>query len=37
MESKLITAPTIKDKDYNGIAKKASGCVSWIKKARTNN
>ena len=35
MGSKLITARAVKDKDYDGIAKKASDCVGWIKKART--
>ena len=32
--SKLITAQAVKDKDYDGIAKKASDCIGWIKKAR---
>ena len=35
MGSKLITAQTVKDKDYDGIAKKASECIGWITKART--
>jgi 2-dehydro-3-deoxyphosphogluconate aldolase/(4S)-4-hydroxy-2-oxoglutarate aldolase len=35
MGSKLITAQAVKDKDYDGIAKKASDCIGWIKKART--
>ena len=34
MGSKLITAQAIKEKDYDGIAKKASECIGWIKKAR---
>jgi 2-dehydro-3-deoxyphosphogluconate aldolase / (4S)-4-hydroxy-2-oxoglutarate aldolase len=34
MGSKLITAQAIKDKDYDGIAKKASDCIGWIKNAR---
>ena len=36
MGSKLITAQAVKDKDYAGVAKKASDCISWIKKAREN-
>jgi 2-dehydro-3-deoxyphosphogluconate aldolase/(4S)-4-hydroxy-2-oxoglutarate aldolase len=35
MGSKLITAQAVKDKDYDGIAKKAFDCIGWIKKART--
>ena len=34
MGSKLITAQAVKDKDYDGIAKKASDCIDWIEKAR---
>src|SRR5512139_1334119 len=34
MGSKLITAQAVKEKDYDGIAEKASDCVGWIKKAR---
>src|SRR5512139_2234415 len=34
MGSKLITAQAVKDKHYDGIAKKASECIEWIKKAR---
>lgn len=34
MGSKLITAQAVKDKDYDGIAKRASECTEWIKKAR---
>jgi 2-dehydro-3-deoxyphosphogluconate aldolase/(4S)-4-hydroxy-2-oxoglutarate aldolase len=34
MGSKLITAQAVKDKDFDGILKKASDCVGWIKKAR---
>jgi 2-dehydro-3-deoxyphosphogluconate aldolase/(4S)-4-hydroxy-2-oxoglutarate aldolase len=34
MGSKLITVQAVKDKDYDGIAKKASDCIGWIKKAR---
>ena len=32
--SKLITAQAVKDKDYDGIAKKVSECMDWIKKTR---
>ncbi len=35
MGSKLITTQAVKDKEYDGIAKKASDCIGWIKKART--
>jgi 2-dehydro-3-deoxyphosphogluconate aldolase/(4S)-4-hydroxy-2-oxoglutarate aldolase len=34
MGSKLITTQAVKDKDYDGIAKKASACIGWIKDAR---
>lgn len=34
MGSKLITAQAVKDKDYDGISKRASECTEWIKKAR---
>jgi 2-dehydro-3-deoxyphosphogluconate aldolase/(4S)-4-hydroxy-2-oxoglutarate aldolase len=34
MGSKLITTQAVSDRDYDGIAKKASDCVGWIKKAR---
>ena len=34
MGGKLITARAVKDKDYDGIEKKASDCIGWIKKAR---
>jgi len=34
MGSKLITKQAVQDKDYDGIAKKASDCIEWIKKAR---
>lgn len=34
MGSKLITSQAMKDKDYDGIAQKASECLGWIKKAR---
>jgi len=34
MGSKLITKQAINDKDYDGVAKKASECIDWIKKAR---
>ena len=34
MGSKLITAQAVKDKDYEGIAKKASDCIGWIRMAR---
>jgi len=36
MGSKLITKQAISDKEYDGVAKKASDCVGWIKKAREN-
>lgn len=35
MGSKLITAQAVRDKDYDGVAKKVSDCIGWIKKART--
>lgn len=34
MGSKLITAQAVRDKDYDGIAKKTSECIGWIMKAR---
>jgi len=34
MGSKLITGQAVKDKDFGGIANKASQCVGWIKTAR---
>lgn len=34
MGSKLITKQAVKDKDYDGIAKKVSECMGWIEKAR---
>jgi 2-dehydro-3-deoxyphosphogluconate aldolase/(4S)-4-hydroxy-2-oxoglutarate aldolase len=34
MGSKLITGQAVKDKDFDGIANKASQCVGWIKTAR---
>ncbi len=34
MGSKLVSAQAVKDKDYDGIATKASQCVEWIKRAR---
>jgi len=34
MGSKLITKQAVSDKDYDGIAKKASDCIGWIKNAR---
>jgi 2-dehydro-3-deoxyphosphogluconate aldolase/(4S)-4-hydroxy-2-oxoglutarate aldolase len=34
MGSKLISAQAVKDKDYDGIAKKISECIGWIVKAR---
>jgi len=34
MGSKLITKQAVNDKNYDGIAKKASDCIGWIKKAR---
>jgi 2-dehydro-3-deoxyphosphogluconate aldolase/(4S)-4-hydroxy-2-oxoglutarate aldolase len=37
MGSKLVSAGAVKEKDYDGIAKKVSGCIGWIKKAREAN
>jgi 2-dehydro-3-deoxyphosphogluconate aldolase/(4S)-4-hydroxy-2-oxoglutarate aldolase len=34
MGSKLITAQSVKDKDYDSITKKISECIEWISKAR---
>jgi 2-dehydro-3-deoxyphosphogluconate aldolase/(4S)-4-hydroxy-2-oxoglutarate aldolase len=34
MGSKLITKQSVSEKDYDGVAKKTSDCVGWIKKAR---
>jgi 2-dehydro-3-deoxyphosphogluconate aldolase / (4S)-4-hydroxy-2-oxoglutarate aldolase len=34
MGSKLVSAQAVREKDYDGIAKKASDCIGWIKKAR---
>jgi 2-dehydro-3-deoxyphosphogluconate aldolase/(4S)-4-hydroxy-2-oxoglutarate aldolase len=34
MGSKLITEQSVSEKDYDGVAKKTSDCVGWIKKAR---
>jgi 2-dehydro-3-deoxyphosphogluconate aldolase/(4S)-4-hydroxy-2-oxoglutarate aldolase len=34
MGSKLITKQAVNDKDYDGIAKKTSDCIGWIKAAR---
>jgi 2-dehydro-3-deoxyphosphogluconate aldolase / (4S)-4-hydroxy-2-oxoglutarate aldolase len=34
MGSKLISAQAVKDKDYDGIAKKTSECIGWIRNAR---
>jgi 2-dehydro-3-deoxyphosphogluconate aldolase/(4S)-4-hydroxy-2-oxoglutarate aldolase len=34
MGSKLITPQAVKDKDYDGITKKASECLEWVRKAR---
>jgi 2-dehydro-3-deoxyphosphogluconate aldolase/(4S)-4-hydroxy-2-oxoglutarate aldolase len=36
MGSKLIDAQLVKDKDYDGIAKKVAQCVGWVQKARGN-
>jgi 2-dehydro-3-deoxyphosphogluconate aldolase/(4S)-4-hydroxy-2-oxoglutarate aldolase len=36
MGSRLITAQAVKDKEYDGISKKTSDCIEWIKKAREN-
>ena len=33
MGSKLITKQAVNDKNYDGIAKRASECIDWIKKA----
>jgi len=35
MGSKLVSAQAVKEKDYDSIARKASECIEWIKKART--
>ncbi len=35
MGSKLVSAQAVKDKDYEGIVRKTSECIGWIKKART--
>ena len=32
--SKFITAQAVKDRDYEGIEKKAAECIGWIKTAR---
>jgi 2-dehydro-3-deoxyphosphogluconate aldolase/(4S)-4-hydroxy-2-oxoglutarate aldolase len=32
--SKLISKQVIQVKDYEGIAKKTSDCISWVKQAR---
>jgi 2-dehydro-3-deoxyphosphogluconate aldolase/(4S)-4-hydroxy-2-oxoglutarate aldolase len=34
MGSKLISTQAVKDKDYDGIARKVSDCMGWIKQAR---
>jgi len=34
MGSKLITALAVKEKDFDGIAEKASECIGWIEQAR---
>jgi 2-dehydro-3-deoxyphosphogluconate aldolase/(4S)-4-hydroxy-2-oxoglutarate aldolase len=34
MGSKLITKQAVKEKDYDGIAERASQCIGWINKAR---
>ncbi len=34
MGSKLVSAQAVKEKDYDGIAAKASQCLEWIRKAR---
>ncbi len=34
MGSKLVSVQAVKDKDFDGLAKKASECIEWIKKAR---
>lgn len=34
MGSKLVSAQAVKEKDYDAIAKKASDCIAWVKKAR---
>ncbi len=35
MGSKLVSAQAVKEKDYDGVARKTSECVEWIRKART--
>jgi 2-dehydro-3-deoxyphosphogluconate aldolase/(4S)-4-hydroxy-2-oxoglutarate aldolase len=32
--SKLISSQAVKDKDYDGIARKVFDCIEWVKKAR---
>ena len=34
MGSKLFPAQTVKEKDYDSIAKKVADCIGWIKQAR---
>ena len=34
MGSKLVSALAVKEKDFDGIAKKAPDCIGWIKQAR---
>jgi hypothetical protein len=36
MGSKLIEAQLVKDKDYEGVAKKVAQCVGWVQTARGN-
>jgi 2-dehydro-3-deoxyphosphogluconate aldolase/(4S)-4-hydroxy-2-oxoglutarate aldolase len=35
MGSKLVSKQAVKDKDYDGIAKKVADCIGWIRKARS--
>jgi 2-dehydro-3-deoxyphosphogluconate aldolase/(4S)-4-hydroxy-2-oxoglutarate aldolase len=32
--SKLISKQMVQDKDYEGVTKKTSDCISWVKQAR---
>src|SRR5512138_527052 len=36
MGSKLVSAQAVKEKDFDGIARKASQCVAWVQLARGN-
>jgi 2-dehydro-3-deoxyphosphogluconate aldolase/(4S)-4-hydroxy-2-oxoglutarate aldolase len=34
MGSKLVSAQLVKDKDFDGLAKRTAECVGWVKSAR---